>query len=90
MDIDLQEKSHNMFVYLNENGNNYTKMYFSRAVEYTMSTFYEKVNSLDMEIAELEAAKAFGQADDKKKLKQRYEDLIANLTPLVTYEEEGY
>ena len=90
MDIDLQEKSHNMFVYLNENGNNYTKMYFSRAVEYTMSTFYEKVNALDMEIAELEAAKAFGQADDKKKLKQRYEDLIANLTPLVTYEEEGY
>ena len=90
MDIDLHEKTHNMFVYLNENGNNYTKMYFSRAVEYTMSTFYEKVNALDMEIAELEAAKAFGQADDKKKLKQRYEDLIANLTPLVTYEEEGY
>jgi aminopeptidase N len=90
MDIDLQEKSHNMFVYLNENGNNYTKMYFSRAVEYTMSTFYEKISGLDAEIAELEAAKAFGQADDKKKLKQRYEDLIANLTPLVTYEEEGY
>jgi hypothetical protein len=43
-----------------------------------------------MEIAELEAAKAFGQADDKKKLKQRYEDLISNLTPLVTYEEGGY
>ena len=90
MDIDLQEKTHNMFVYLNENGNNYTKMYFSRAVEYTMSTYYEKVNALDMEIAELEATKAFGQADDKKKLKQRYEDLIANLTPLVTYEEGGY
>ena len=90
MDLDLQEKSHNMFVYLNENGNNYTKMYFSRAVEYVMSTFYEKVNTLDVEIAELEASKAFGQADDKKKLKQRYEDLIANLTPLVTYEEGGY
>ena len=89
MDIDLQEKSHNMLVYLNENGNNYTKMYFSRAVEYAMSAFYEKVNGLDAEIAELEAAKAFGQADDKKKLKQRYEDLIANLTSLVNYEEEG-
>jgi len=90
MDIDLQEKSHNMLVYLNENGNNYTKMYFSRAVEYVMSAFYEKVNGLDAEIAELEASKAFGQADDKKKLKQRYEDLIANLTSLVTYEEGGY
>jgi aminopeptidase N len=86
MDIDLQEKTHNMFVYLNENGNNYTKMYFSRAVEYTMSTYYEKVNALDMEIAELEASKAFGQADDKKKLKQRYEDLIANLTSLIPTE----
>ena len=90
MDLDLQEKSHNMFVYLNESGNNYTKMYFSRAVEYVMSTFYEKISGLDAEIAELEAAKAFGQADDKKKLKQRYEDLITNLTPLVTNEEGGY
>jgi aminopeptidase N len=86
MDIDLQEKSHNMFVYLNENGNNYAKMYLSRAVEYAMSAFYEKINGLDAEIAELEASKAFGQADDKKKLKQRYEDLIANLTSLIPTE----
>jgi len=90
MDIDQQEKTHNMFVYLNENGNNNTKMYFSRAVEYTMSTYYEKVNELEAEIAELEAAKTFGQADDKKRLKQRYEDLIANLTSLLTVEEGGY
>jgi aminopeptidase N len=89
MDIDLQEKSHSVFSYLNENGGNYTKMYLSRAIEYSMSTFQEKINALEMEIAELEAAKSFGQADEKKRIKQRYEDLISNLTPMLTVEEEG-
>lgn len=89
MEIDLQEKSHNMFVYLNENANSFTKMYFSQAVEYTLPNYYEKISGLDIEIAELEAAKAFGQADDKKKLKQRYEDLIANLTSLIPTGEDG-
>jgi len=90
MDVDLHEKTHNMFVHLNENGNNYTKMYFSRAVEYVVSTFYDITYDLDMEIAELEGAKSFGQADDKKRLKQRYEDLIANLSSLIVYDEGGY
>lgn len=89
MEIDLQEKSHNMFVYLNENANSFTKMYFSQAVEYTLPNYYEKISGLDIEIAELEAAKAFGQADDKKRLKQRYEDLIANLTLLIPTGEDG-
>jgi hypothetical protein len=38
----------------------------------------------------LEEAKAFGQADDKKRIKQRYEDLINNLSTLVNTEELGY
>ncbi len=88
-DIEIQEKSHGMFTYLNEHANQYTKQYLSRAIQYCMQNFDEKINGLEMEIAELEAAKAFGQVDEKKKLKQRYEDLITNLLPLLPQEEEG-
>ena len=42
----------------------------------------EMVNSLDMEIAELEEGKSFAKADEKKRIKQRYDDLIQNLLPL--------
>ena len=40
------------------------------------------IEELDAEIAELEEAKSFGTVFEKKKLKQRYEDLIAKLTLL--------
>jgi predicted nuclease with TOPRIM domain len=90
MDIDLQEKSHAIFAMLNEKGGSNVKMYLSRIIEYNINTYGEKINELDMEIAQLEEAKAFGQADDKKRIKQRYEDLINNLSTLVNTEELGY
>jgi hypothetical protein len=90
MDIDLQEKSHAIFAMLNEKGGSSVKMYLSRIIEYNINTYSEKVNELDMEIAQLEEAKAFGQADDKKRIKQRYEDLINNLSTLVNTDELGY
>jgi aminopeptidase N len=90
MDIDLQEKSHAIYSMLNEKGGANLKMYLSRIVDFNMNTYREKVNELEMEIAQLEEAKAFGQADDKKRLKQRYEDLINNLSTLVNTEELGF
>ncbi len=90
MEIDLQEKSHAIYTYLNEKGGSSVKMYLSRIVDYNMNTYREIVNELDMEIAQLEEAKAFGQADDKKRIKQRYEDLINNLSTLVNTEELGF
>ena len=47
----------------------------------------ELVNALEMEIAELEEGKSFAKADEKKRLKQRYEDLIQNLMPLAPVTE---
>jgi len=90
MDIDLQEKSHTIYTMLNEKGGSSVKMYLSRIIDYNMNSYREKVNQLDMEIAQLEEAKAFGQADDKKRIKQRYEDLINNLSTLVNTEELGF
>ena len=40
------------------------------------------MNLTEMEIAELEEGKAFAKADEKKRIKQRYEDLIQNLNIL--------
>ena len=90
MDIDLIEKSHGIYSYVNEKGGSTVKMYLSRIIDYNMNSYREKVNELDMEIAQLEEAKAFGQADDKKRVKQRYEDLINNLSTLVNTEELGF
>ena len=90
MTIDLQEKSHAIYSYLNEKGGSNVKMYLSRIIDYNLTTYREKVNELDMEIAQLEEAKSYGQADEKKRMKQRYEDLINNLSTLINTEELGY
>jgi aminopeptidase N len=90
MEIDQQEKSHAIYTYLNEHGGGTLKTYLSRIVQYNIATYQEKVNELDMEIAQLEEAKSFGQADEKKVIKQRYEDLINNLSTLVNTEELGF
>ena len=90
MDIDLQEKSHAIYTMLNEKGGSSVKMYLSRILDYNINSYREKVNELDMEIAQFEEAKAFGQSDDKKRIKQRYEDLINNLSTLVNTDELGY
>lgn len=90
MDIELQEKSHAIYTYLNEHAGNSLKTYLSRIIQYNIQTYQEKVNELDMEIAQLEEAKSFGQADEKKVIKQRFEDLINNLSSLVNTEELGF
>ncbi len=90
MEIDQQEKSHAIYTFLNEHGGGTVKSYLSRIVQYNIGTYQEKVNELDMEIAQLEEAKSFGQADEKKVIKQRYEDLINNLSTLINTEELGF
>ena len=89
-EIDLQEKSLAVYSYLNDVGNEYTKMWLSRAVNYTIENYTEKSNNLESEIAEAEMAKNTQLMVEKKKLKQRYDDLITNLSPMVEVEEEGY
>ena len=89
-EIDLQEKSLAVYSYLNDVGNEFTKMWLSRAVNYTIENYTEKSNNLESEIAEAEMANNTQLMFEKKKLKQRYDDLISNLSPLVEKEEEGY
>jgi aminopeptidase N len=90
MKIDLIEKSHAIYTYLNEKGGSSVKMYLSRIIEYNLNAYREKVNNLDMEITQLEEGKAFGEADEKKRIKQRYEDLVNNLSTLVNPGDLGY
>jgi aminopeptidase N len=90
MEIDLIEKSHEIFTYLSEKGGSNIKMYLSRIIDYNLNAYREKVNTLEMEITQLEEEKAFGQADDKRRIKQRYEDLINNLSTLVDPNDLGY
>lgn len=89
-EIDLQEKSLAVYSYLNDVGNQYTKMWLSRAVNYTIENYTEKSYNLESEIAEAEMAKNTQLVIEKKRLKQRYDDLISNLSPMVVVEEEGY
>jgi hypothetical protein len=56
---------------------------------------YEVINDvcsiLENEIAEDQAAKLFDVANEKKALRQKYEDLITNLSPMVeVVVDEGY
>ena len=87
MNIDLQEKSHAVYIHYNEVGADITKYWVKQAIQFNLQNYMEMVNSLDMEIAELEEGKSFAKADEKKRLKQRYEDLIQNLMPLGQEEE---
>ena len=87
MNIDLQEKSHAVYIHYNEVGAGITKYWVKQAIQFNLQNYMEMVNSLDMEIAELEEGKSFAKADEKKRLKQRYEDLIQNLMPLGQEEE---
>ena len=89
-EIDLQEKSLAVYSYLNDVGNEYTKRWLSRAVNYTIENYTEKSYNLESEIAEAEMAKNTQLVVEKKRLKQRYDDLITNLSPMVEVEEEGY
>ena len=82
MEIDLQEKSLEFYTLLKEKGGAAVQLYFGQIIEYSNSIYLTKIEELDAEIAELEEAKSFGTVFEKKKLKQRYEDLIANLTLL--------
>ena len=82
MEIDLQEKSLEFYTLLKEKGGAAVQLYFGQIIEYSNSIYLAKIEELDAEIAELEEAKSFGTVFEKKKLKQRYEDLIANLTLL--------
>jgi aminopeptidase N len=88
MNIDLQEKSHAVYIHYNEVGAQLTKYWVVQAIQFNLQTYQEIVDALDMEIAELEEAKSFAKADEKKRLKQRYEDLIQNLMPLAQVEEQ--
>ena len=87
MNIDLQEKSHAVYVHYNEVGADLTKYWVKQAIQFNLQNYMELVNSLDMEIAELEEGKSYAKADQKKRIKQRYEDLIQNLMPLAESEE---
>ena len=92
-EIDLQEKSLAVYSYLNDVGNEYTKRWLSSAVNYTIENYTEKSNNLESEIAEAEMAKNTQLVIEKKRLKQRYDDLITNLSPMVEVDEvdeEGY
>ena len=58
------------------------QMYFGQVIDYCNYIYQGNIDALNAEIAELEEAKSFGTVFEKKRLKQRYEDLIANLTLL--------
>ncbi len=87
MNIDLQEKSHAVYIHYNEVGAKITKYWLVQAIQFNLQNYQEQVNNLEMEIAELEEAKSYAKADEKKRIKQRYEDLIQNLIPLTEVEE---
>lgn len=79
MEIDLQEKSQEIYLDMKIRGGESVQLYFDQVIEYSNSIYREKIDGLAAEITELEEAKSFASVFEKKRLKQRYEDLIANL-----------
>jgi hypothetical protein len=66
-------------------------MWLSRAIEYTIQQYTTRSSILENEIAEDQAAKLYAVANEKKTLRQKYEDLITNLSPLLeVIVDEGY
>jgi aminopeptidase N len=82
-DLDQMDKLYSMFVFMQDNGKSYVNMYFSRIVMYVMNDLSNKQAALAAEVEEMEKAKAFGQADVKKKEKQRVEDFLNNFSQMV-------
>jgi len=82
-DLDQMDKLYSMFVFMQDNGKSYVNMYFSRIVMYVMNDLSNKQAALAAEVEEMEKAKAFGQADVKKKEKQRVEDFLNNFSQMM-------
>jgi aminopeptidase N len=89
MDLDQMDKLYSMFAFMQDNGKSYVNMYFNRIVQYVLNDLQNKEYALAAEIEEMEKAKAFGQADLKKKERQRVEDLLNNFSGMLVEEDFG-
>jgi len=80
-EIDLLEKTIEIFEFYKKNGGSYVEMYFERVIQYCIEQHQETINSLDIEINTIEED-SNGDASELKSLKQRYLTLVSNLSAL--------
>jgi len=90
LDVDVNEKAFELFVYLKENGDQYTKMFYAKFIAYYMKTFSEKIEELKVVVDENEKNKDVVYANQARKKIQLYEALSIKFSTLLDEKiEEG-
>ena len=90
LDVDVNEKAFELFVYLKENGDQYTKMFYGKFIAYYMKTFSEKIEELKVVVDENEKNKDVVYANQGRKKIQQYEALSLKFSTLLDEKiEEG-
>lgn len=88
-DIDVNEKAFDIFLYLKENGDQYTKMFYSKFIAYYIKTFTDKIAALKAEVDEFEKNKDAVYANQARKKIQRYEALSVKFSALIDVNEDS-
>jgi hypothetical protein len=83
LDVDVNEKAFELFVYLKENGDQYTKMFYGKFIAYYMKTFSEKIEELKVVVDENEKNKDVVYANQGRKKIQQYEALSLKFSTLL-------
>jgi len=86
-DVEILEKSFELYNYLNESGGYYTQMFLPQNVEYLISVMDEKIAELEEEIAAHEKNKDVLYADQARKKQKVYLELKAKFSVFISYEE---
>ncbi len=82
-DVELFDRSFVLYEYLKSNGGYYTQMFLPQNISYLIEACEEKIAELNAQIEAHEKNKDAVYADQARKLKKAYENLIAKFSPLM-------
>ena len=86
-DIDIIEKAYDLFLYIKENGNFYTKKYYQKFISYHQQIFADKIKILKEEAEGYDKNKDAVYANQARKKIERYEILSAKFKTLTVEKE---
>jgi aminopeptidase N len=87
-EVEGMERAYELYVYLGEHGAFYTQMFLPQNINYLMSLFDQKIEELNVQVAEFEKNKDAAYADQARKKIKAYEELKSKFAPLVAVTQE--
>ena len=82
-DVELFDRSFELYEYLKSNGGYYTQMFLPQNISFLMDVCEEKIAELNAQIEAHEKNKDAVYADQARRQKKAYENLIAKFSPLM-------